>query len=135
MLKNYKFGGENNIMSDNQDFDLSFLYEIADGSHEFIVDSIDLFLQQTPELLTTITAAIAAGEWATAGGAAHKLKPNLGFFGMLECQSVMQEVELLCKAGGQDTATINSKFGWLKMVIGNNLGKLAKIKADTEALL
>lgn len=122
-------------MSDNQDFDLSFLYEIADGSNEFIVDSIDLFLQQTPELLNTITAAIAAGEWATAGGAAHKLKPNLGFFGMIECQSVMQEVELLCKAGGQDPATINNKFGWLKMVIGNNLGKLAKIKADTEALL
>ena len=66
-------------MSDNQDFDLSFLYEIADGSNEFIVDSIDLFLQQTPELLTTITNAIASGDWATAGGASHKLKPNLGF--------------------------------------------------------
>ncbi|QKJ30522.1 Hpt domain-containing protein [Mucilaginibacter mali] len=122
-------------MSDNQDFDLSFLYEIADGSNEFIVDSIDMFLQQTPELLNTISSAIAAGEWATAGGAAHKLKPNLGFFGMLECQSTMQEVELLCKAGGQDPDTINTKFGWLNSVITNNLGKLAKIKSDTEAML
>jgi len=122
-------------MSDNQDFDLSFLYEIADGSHEFIVDSIDLFLQQTPELLTTIGNAIAAGDWPTAGSASHKLKPNLGFFGMLDCQATMQEVELLCKAGGQDIVAINSKFGWIKSVVGNNLGKLAKIKADTQALL
>jgi HPt (histidine-containing phosphotransfer) domain-containing protein len=122
-------------MSDNQDFDLSFLYEIADGSNEFIVESIDMFLQQTPELLTTISTAIAAGEWTTAGAAAHKLKPNLGFFGMTDCQSVMQEVELMCKAGGQDTAGINSKFGWIKEVVTNNLGKLAKIKSDTEALL
>ncbi|MES2279656.1 MAG: Hpt domain-containing protein [Bacteroidota bacterium] len=122
-------------MSDNQDFDLSFLYEIADGSHEFIVDSIDMFLQQTPELLTTISAAIAAGDWATAGGAAHKLKPNLGFFGMLDCQATMQDVELLCKAGGQDIAAINTKFGWIKTVVSNNLVKLAKIKSDTEALL
>ena len=71
-------------MSDtNQDFDLSFLYEIADGSNEFIVDSIDMFLQQTPELIRIIGEAIAAGEWVTAGGAAHKRIPNLGFFGML----------------------------------------------------
>ena len=122
-------------MSDDQDFDLSFLYEIADGSNEFIVDSIDLFLQQTPELLTTITNAIASGDWATAGGASHKLKPNLGFFGMGDCQAAMQDVELACKAGGQDINMINTKFAWIKSVVSNNLVKLAKIKADTEALL
>jgi HPt (histidine-containing phosphotransfer) domain-containing protein len=122
-------------MPANQDFDLSFLYEIADGSHEFIVDSIEMFLQQTPELLANIGNAIEAGEWATAGGAAHKLKPNLGFFGMLDLQAIMQEVELLCKAGGHDTATINSKFAYLKATIDANLVKLEKIKADTQALL
>jgi HPt (histidine-containing phosphotransfer) domain-containing protein len=122
-------------MSDNPDFDLSFLYEIADGSHEFIVDSIELFLQQTPELLTTIGNAIAAGDWPTAGGAAHKLKPNLGFFGMLDLQATMQEVELLCKAGGQDLPAINAKFDLIRSVVGDNLGKLAKIKSDTQALL
>jgi len=122
-------------MSDDQNFDLSFLYEIADGSNEFIVDSIDLFLQQTPELITTISAAIAAGDWQTAGGAAHKLKPNLGFFGMADCQAAMQEVELLCKAGGQDIDTINARFGWIKDVVSNNLVKLEKIKTDTAALL
>lgn len=119
----------------NQDFDLSFLYEIADGSNEFIVDSIEMFLQQTPELVKTIGDAIDAGDWATAGGAAHKLKPNLGFFGMLDCQATIQDVELLCKAGGQDTATINTKFNEVKAIINNNLITLAKIKAEKEALL
>mgnify|MGYP001550131738 CR=1 FL=1 len=123
-------------MSDtNQDFDLSFLYEIADGSNEFIVDSIEMFLQQTPELIRIIGEAIAAGEWATAGGAAHKLKPNLGFFGMLSCQATMQDIELLCKAGGQDPDLISSKFNGVKAIINNNLLTLAKIKAEKEALL
>ena len=123
-------------MSDtNQDFDLSFLYEIADGSNEFIVDSIDMFLQQTPELIKTIGEAIAAGEWVTAGGAAHKLKPNLGFFGMLDCQAAMQDIELLCKAEGQDIDLINSKFNQVKTIINNNLITLAKIKAEKQALL
>jgi len=121
--------------SPNQDFDLSFLYEIADGSNEFLVDSIDMFLQQTPQLLGAIEAAIVAGDWVTAGGASHKLKPNLGFFGMLQCQATMQEVELLCKAGGQDVAAINSKFGQIKSIVNNNLIKLAQIKAEKEALL
>ena len=122
-------------MSDNQDFDLSFLYEIADGSNEFLVDSIDMFLQQTPELIKTIDTAIAAGDWSTAGGAAHKLKPNLGFFGMVNSQATMQEIELLCKAGGQDLSAINTKFGQIKSTVSANLVKLAQIKAEKEALL
>jgi HPt (histidine-containing phosphotransfer) domain-containing protein len=119
----------------NQDFDLSLLYEIADGSNEFLVDSIDMFLQQTPALMEVIETAINAGEWAAAGGAAHKLKPNLGFFGMLECQAMIQDVELLSKAGGQEPDTIRAKFNQAKRIIGNALIGLAKVKAEKEALL
>jgi len=122
-------------MSENQDFDLSFLYEIADGSNEFIADSIGLFLQQTPELLSTIGEAIASGDWATAGGAAHKLKPNLGFFGMPELQVTMQDVELNCKAGGNNITEINESFAYIKSVLEKNMPKLAQIKADAEAAL
>lgn len=118
-----------------QDLDLTFLYEIADGSNEFLVDSIDMFLQQTPELLTSISDAIAAGDWAAAGGFAHKLKPNLGFFGMLQSQSTIQEVELGCKTGGQDPETIKTKFAWVKETVSNNLVELARIKAEKAALL
>ena len=42
----------------NQDLDLSFLYEIADGSNEFIIESIDMLLQQTPEQLKNIGDSI-----------------------------------------------------------------------------
>jgi HPt (histidine-containing phosphotransfer) domain-containing protein len=122
-------------MPANQDFDLSFLYEIADGSNEFIVDSIDMFLQQTPQLLLSISDAIEAGDWVVAGQAAHKLKPNLGFFGMLDSQATMQDIEILCKEGGQNPAAIKAKYNDIKAIVNNNLVKLAKIKSDTEALL
>jgi len=119
----------------NQDLDLSFLYEIADGSDEFIVDSITMFLDQTPQLLDTITAAIAAQDWATAASASHKLKPNLGFFGMPQSQANIQEVELACKAGGQDPADIRIKFDSVKAVVDANLIELEKIKQEKEANL
>ncbi|MBD1394929.1 Hpt domain-containing protein [Mucilaginibacter glaciei] len=119
----------------NPDLDLSFLYEIADGSDEFIVDSITMFLDQTPQLLDTINSAIAAQDWATAASASHKLKPNLGFFGMPQSQANIQEVEILCKAGGADPTDITAKFNNVKSVVTSNLGELEKIKAEKEANL
>jgi HPt (histidine-containing phosphotransfer) domain-containing protein len=119
----------------NQDLDLAFLYEIADGSDEFIVDSITMFLDQTPQLLGTITSAIAAHDWATAASASHKLKPNLGFFGMPQSQANIQEVEIWCKAGGQNPDEITAKFNDIKSVVTANFVQLEKIKAEREANL
>ncbi|TWR27661.1 Hpt domain-containing protein [Mucilaginibacter achroorhodeus] len=119
----------------NQDLDLSFLYEIADGSDEFIVDSIGLFLEQTPQLLNTISNAIDAQDWATAASASHKLKPNLGFFGMPISQATIQEVELACKAGGENPTEIIEKFTQVKSTVEANLIELQKIKTEKEANL
>src|SRR5882762_11015084 len=108
-------------ISPDQDLDLSFLYEIADGSTEFMVESIGMFLQQTPELLGEIDSALAGKDWDTAGQAAHKLKPNLGFFGMPISQEILQEVEITCKEGDQNSAEISSKFNQVKTLVNANL--------------
>jgi len=115
------------------DLDLSFLYEIADGSDEFIVESIEMFLQQTPDLLQTITTAIENKDWTLAASAAHKLKPNLGFFGMPLSQATIQEVELMAKAGAPDTGLLVTRFNDVRAIIVPNLDRLIKIKADVEA--
>ncbi|RCH56420.1 hypothetical protein DJ568_00745 [Mucilaginibacter hurinus] len=119
-------------MSTNEDLDLSFLYEIADGSDEFIVESVGMFLQQTPELIDSIESAIAQSDWPTAAAAAHKLKPNLGFFGMLNSESLLQEIESMSKAGGQDPDAIRTKFTQAKQMLGQNLVALEKIKQEKE---
>jgi HPt (histidine-containing phosphotransfer) domain-containing protein len=115
------------------DLDLSFLYEIADGSDEFIVESIDMLLQQAPEFLQNINESIIARDWVTAAGVAHKLKPSMGFFGMLVSQELLQEVEILCKAGGQDTDQISAKFNQAKDIIETNLTALVRIRDEKKA--
>ena len=117
-------------ISPDQDLDLSFLYEIADGSDEFIVESIGMFLEQTPLLVTAITDALANGDWDGAALAAHKLKPNLGFFGMPISQVTIQEVELDCKAGAEDAAGILEKFNRAKTLIDANLITLKQIRDE-----
>ena len=123
-------------MPDSQstpDLDLTFLYEIADGSDEFVVESIDMLLQQAPEMLQSIDNALQSDDWATAAASAHKLKPSMGFFGMLISQELLQEIELLCKAGGQEPALIKSKYDQAKGLIGNNLTALSRIRAEKGA--
>ncbi|RKR85226.1 Hpt domain-containing protein [Mucilaginibacter gracilis] len=107
----------------DQNFDLSFLLEIADGSDDFIVESIELFIKQTPELMYAIDNAIRSKEWVTATQAAHKLKPNLGFFGMTDSQALMQEVEALAKLG-QDNPLIRTKFNEIIARVKPTLAKL-----------
>lgn len=115
------------------DLDLSFLYEIADGSDEFIVESIDMLLQQAPEFLQNINESIIARDWVTAAGVAHKLKPSMGFFGMLVSQELLGEVEALCKAGGQDPDQISAKFNQAKDIIETNLTALIRIRDEKKA--
>jgi HPt (histidine-containing phosphotransfer) domain-containing protein len=119
-------------ISPDQDLDLSFLYEIADGSDEFIVESIGMFLEHTPQLIIAITEALANGDWNGAALAAHKLKPNLGFFGMPISQATIQEVELDCNAGAEDPALIIEKFNRVKTLINANLITLKQIREEKE---
>jgi HPt (histidine-containing phosphotransfer) domain-containing protein len=122
-------------ISPDQDLDLSFLYEIADGSTEFIVESIGMFLQQTPELLSDIERALASKDWDTAGQAAHKLKPNLGFFGMPISQETIQEIEIACKESEPNIEEITRKFNQVKALVNANLITLEQIKTEKEAEL
>lgn len=116
----------------NPDLDLSFLYEIADGSDEFIVESIDMFMQQTPQLVTEISQGIADKNWPVVGAAAHKLKPNMGFFGMLTLQSMMQDIEMMAKSDAPDEGAVVQKFDTAKSQIEANLVKLQEIKAEKQ---
>jgi len=118
----------------DQNFDLSMLMEIADGADEFIVETIELFLKQTPELMYAIDAAIRDKQWVIAAQSAHKLKPNLGFFGMLESQTLMQQLEALCKAG-EDSPEIKTVFMDIVSRVRPTLSKLETIMKAKQANL
>ena len=119
----------------NKDLDLTFLYEIADGSNEFIIESIDMLLQQAPEMLENIETAIKASDWAAAASSAHKLKPSMGFFGMLLSQELLQDVEHLCKAGASDPELIREKFDRANELINSNIPELSRLRAEKQAEL
>jgi len=119
----------------NLDLDLTLLHEIADGSDEFIVESIAMFLQQIPTSLQDINNAVLAKDWDMVAAAAHKLKATLGFFGMLNSQELIQEIEHSCKTGAPDELDVATKFNQVQAFIAANTGALTKMQEETKARL
>ncbi len=119
----------------NLDLDLTLLQEIADGSDEFIVESIDMFLQQTPPSLQDLNTAFDELDWAAAAAAAHKLKATLGFFGMLNSQALIQQIELSCKTGAPDVMDVINKLDQVQTLIAANTTALVQIKEEIAAKL
>ncbi len=119
----------------NLDLDLTLLHEIADGSDEFIVESITMFLEHIPTSLQDINNAVLAKDWNTVAAEAHKLKATLGFFGMLNSQELIQEIELSCKADTPDELDIATKFKQVQAFIAANTSALTKVQEETKARL
>lgn len=73
--------------------DLSYLEDIAGGSNEFIIEMIDMFLEQTPQYCTEIKQAIVDKEWKKVSDLAHKVKPTLAFMGSNSAKETMASIE------------------------------------------
>lgn len=121
-----------NTQNSEPDFDLSFLEEIADGNKEFLIESIDMFLIQTPEIFNDISNSIAKKDWASTASLAHKVKSNLGFFGMQKIKDDIQEIEIKAKSGTFDQQLI-LKFEAVKKAVARNIEQLYVIKKEKEA--
>jgi len=73
--------------------DLSYLEDIAGGSKEFIIEMIDMFLEQTPGYCLEIKQGIIDQEWKKVSDLAHKIKPTLAFMGSHAAKEVMSSIE------------------------------------------
>lgn len=75
------------------------LLERVGGSHELLVEVIDLFLEDGPQLLTTIQEALARGDADGVRRGAHALKGSAGNFGASTLVAVAHQVEMHAATG------------------------------------
>ncbi|MGX5687892.1 2-amino-4-hydroxy-6-hydroxymethyldihydropteridine diphosphokinase [Arcticibacter tournemirensis] len=113
------------------DIDLSYLNDIADGNAEFIIDMIDIFMEQTPIYFDQLDKAIQEKDWKVTGDVAHKIKPTLAFMGVEAAKEQMAEIER--KARNLDhTEEIEEKVSQLKVSCESLYAGLQKIKDDLQ---
>jgi CheY-like chemotaxis protein len=84
---------------------LENLRGMADGDDSFLVELIDTFLEDAPQLLADIRRAAEGGDAAGLRLAAHSLKSNSADFGALALFNLCRELEMMGKVGTLDGAT------------------------------
>ena len=116
----------------NLQIDLTYLNEIAGGDAEFMIDMIDIFIEQTPAYNEQIIAAIAAQDWKTVGDVAHKIKPTLAFMGVNHAKDLMASIESRARTQ-TDLENIEADFAEVKTVCDLLYTGLEKVKAELQA--
>ncbi|QEK50660.1 Hpt domain-containing protein [Pedobacter aquae] len=109
--------------------DLSYLREVASENTEFMVEMIDIFLDQTPGYLSSLNDAIESKNWQKIAESAHKIKPTLGFMGIESARETMAEIELNASKQ-EDFENIVLKYNQMQEVFKTIFIKLEEKKQE-----
>lgn len=118
---------------DNSGFklDLSYLKDVASGSTEFMIDMIDLFLDQTPTYFEQLEQFIIEENWPKVAEIAHKIKPTLAFMGVDSARESMAEIEQNAR-NLINLETISPAFQILKEMSLQLYNQLREVKASLQ---
>ncbi len=88
----------------------------------FLVELIDTYLTDSPELIEQMRAGLAAGDIEGVRRAAHSLKSNSASFGATRLAGVARELEMIAKSGtlegtGPKLAAIEVEYAQLLPVL------------------
>jgi HPt (histidine-containing phosphotransfer) domain-containing protein len=111
--------------------DLSYLRDVSSGSNEFMVEMIELFLDQTPAYFEQLSQLIAEENWQKVAEIAHKIKPTLAFMGADAAKDRMAEIESNAR-NLTNTDSIRPAFNSLKEFSGELFTKLNEVKKELE---
>lgn len=103
--------------------DLAYLREIANGSNEFIIQMLNIFIEQVPQSLTRIETAVHNKDWQTLRTVVHKMKPSILFVGLNE---IKEDVPLLEKYASErsNLEDIPAKVAKIKAVCNEAIFEL-----------
>ena len=98
-------------------------YEEAqiEGEPDFVVELIDLYLDETPRLFGSLHTAIQDNDSTTAKRAAHSLRGSSGNLGVLQIATIAGELEQLANPCGTSATqllqSLESEFQRVKEIL------------------
>jgi hypothetical protein len=114
------------------DLDLSYLKDVASGSAEFMIEMIDIFLEQTPDYFDKLDTAVKEKDWKTVGDISHKIKPTLVFMGVDITKYDIGGIERKAREL-VDLEDIEPQFNSLKLMAADLFTRLEEIKKELQA--
>jgi len=78
-------------------FDLSALVEISRGNTAFVKKMVDLFCDQSPQMIKEMLAAYQQRDFVSVAGIAHKIKPSIDNLNIKRLSPIIREIERIGK--------------------------------------
>lgn len=124
---------QENQSSQNPQFniDLTYLRDVSSGSNEFMIEMIDLFLDQTPDYFNQLDKYIKEENWAKVAEISHKIKPTLAFMGADAAKDSMADIETNAR-NLTDTEKIGPAFSALYVFSEDLFLKLKEVRKELE---
>ncbi len=104
-------------------YSLDKINEMAEGDNDFVISVISVFLEEVPQDLEDLEAAIENKDFENVYKLAHKIKPNVDLLGMEQSRAIALEIETLGKSS-DNSAIIEEKFPILKKDIHQVISEL-----------
>lgn len=108
--------------------DLTYLREIAKGSNEFIIQMLNIFIEQTPKALIRMEEALKNKDWKTLRLIAHKIKPSITFVGLTK---IANDVPLLEEYAAEETH-LNEIPALVDKIKSTCTGAVAELKDEVK---
>ncbi len=74
---------------------LNYLKQVADGNENFIIEMIEMFLNNTPDALKEMNTCLETKDWVRLKQIAHRIKPSFAYIGLPDTQKTLAEIEKL----------------------------------------
>jgi HPt (histidine-containing phosphotransfer) domain-containing protein len=106
-------------------YNLDKINEMAEGDSDFVLSVISVFLEEVPQDLSELEAAVNASHYEQVYKMAHKIKPNVDLLGMEQTRATALELETLGKNEGS-MGQIRDRFPLLKRDVEQVVSELRK---------
>lgn len=78
---------------DAMPLDLSYMKDLVGESPDFLIEMLDVFLEQIPKYIDDLEQSIQEKHWKEASAHAHKLRPIFFYVGRGDVGNHLQEME------------------------------------------
>lgn len=77
---------------------VSYIEEVCGGDKEIIIEMVNIFIDQIPELAGEMESLYNEGKYFDLGLIAHKAKSSVAIMGMEELAGLLKDLEMKAKA-------------------------------------
>jgi len=124
---NSKTASESN---DSSGLDLNNLYELTGGDKELLKEIMELFLDQTPGLMSKVLTHFKSNEYAKVKEFSHTLKPTFTYVGMDKATELAEQIELMAGENNPDAEKLEELINEMNTICTQAIDKVKNARSS-----